>query len=253
VKVRAVGGHLDRPGMVALDLDHLTTRHDVCAGDPRPPRRQHVLAITRRVGERLRQRLHRQGRERLVDPGGGRKGRVVEAADPVAHGSPGAEPMRRRIGADGLAVADPDLVVAGGPAPRLAGRHAGMADVPERDVEGHDVLATGAERALLDPHPQRGEPQLGVSHVGEELADAGHAGGKRGKLRPAALAGCHGQRRGAVPQACRCHRGIVAAPGGGPAEPVRRLTSGVSQPRDLRPTRARSCGLGRAARRAGPG
>ena len=88
---------------------------------------------------------------------------------------------------------------------RAAGRHLGVADMAEQDVELDRVLAAGRGRLLEDAHPQRREAQLRVAHEVEQLLDRWQGRGQRRHGGQASLAGLDGEGR-AVPEACIGHR-----------------------------------------------
>ena len=60
--------------------------------------------------------------------------------------------------------------------------------------------------AILDPHSERVEAELGIAHEREQLVEAGQAlGRQRGELGSGAAAHDHRQVRGAIPEPCRGH------------------------------------------------
>src|SRR4029079_7343617 len=96
-EVGPVGGHLDRSRVAALEDDRLASVDLVHTDDFARAGREDVLAVARRMEERLRQRLHRQGGQRAVDTGRpGQSGVLVRehADDRAPNGPLRAEPER---------------------------------------------------------------------------------------------------------------------------------------------------------------
>jgi len=97
---------ITKSGLAARDLGG--------ARDLAGARGEHVLAVAGGMDEQVGDGLHLQLRPRLVHLGRARQVVVVEAADAGADGALGASAARCGERAHGLAVAGPDLVVAGG-------------------------------------------------------------------------------------------------------------------------------------------
>ena len=107
---------------------------------------------------------------------------------------------------DAIAVRQPDLVIALGPAGRLARGDLRGPRVSQQDVNERALLATGSEAALLDLEAQGLEPQFRIAGEREQLRDGRQirrqchefgatagAGRNRGPRR--AIPGSEGHRR----------------------------------------------------------
>ena len=85
-----------------------------------------------------------------------------------------------------------------------------MAGMADRDVHRREGLTAGGEGALLDPHPERREAELGIAHEGEQLGDA-RQGRREGHDLGVAAGSIDGHERGPVPEACGHRAGLSHA------------------------------------------
>ena len=89
----------------------------------------------------------------------------------------------------------------------LGRRDPSVAGMAEQELRCHEVAAAGRPAALLDPHPERREPELGVAHEREQVREVGQAiGRQRRDLRSGPCVVARGDEGRPVPALCRGHR-----------------------------------------------